>query len=446
MTMNIIRDIDPELVKWKESRSRRPLLVRGARQVGKTYSIIEFAKVAFENHVAVNFEERPEFSMCFQSLDVKEIMEKISVLSGSEITAGKTLLFLDEIQECPQAIVALRYFYEKVPELHVIAAGSLVEFAFRSNEFRMPVGRITFLFMGPLSFDEFLGALGFDKLRQYLASVNIGSGIDPLYDKELEKLLRKYLIIGGMPGVVSEYLKDISPEEINMVQTSIIKTYQADFSKYSSTAKHKYLKDVFISAPRMVGERYKYSHVNPNVQSRDLKDALRLLEEAQCLNRVIHSSGHGVPLGAQTNEKKFKILFLDVGLMQKSLGLGAELMFHDNLLTANLGGVIEQYVGQEILAAIDWYEERNIYFWARDAKSSNAEVDYLVTSGSTVYPVEVKSGKTGTLKSMRLFLKEHPSCPLGIRFSMQKLSFYDRILSIPLYMVKHWERIVKSIV
>lgn len=195
----------------------------------------------------------------------------------------------------------------------------------------------------------------------------------------------------------------------------------------------------------MVGERYKYSHVNPNVQSRDLKHALLLLEEAQCLNRVIHSSGHGVPLGAQTNEKKFKILFLDVGLMQKSLGLGAELMFHDNLLTANLGGVIEQYVGQEILAAIDWYEERNIYFWARDAKSSNAEVDYLVTSGATVYPVEVKSGKTGTLKSMRLFLKEHPSCPLGIRFSMQKLSFVDRILSIPLYMVRHWERIVKSV-
>ncbi len=413
--------------------------------MGKTHSIIEFGKKSFENHVAVNFEERPEFSMCFPSLDVKEIIEKISVLSGSEIKAGKTLLFLDEIQECPQAIVALRYFYEKVPELHVIAAGSLVEFAFKSSEFRMPVGRITFLFMGPLSFDEFLGALGFDKFRHYLEGVNIDSGIDPLYEKELEKLLRKYLIIGGMPGVVSEYLKDISPEEINMLQTSIIKTCQADFSKYSSTAKHKYLKDVFISAPRMVGERYKYSHVNPNVQSRALKDALLLLEEAQCLNRVIHSSGYGVPLGAQTNEKIFKILFLDVGLMQRSLRLGAELMFNDNLLTANLGCVIEQYVGQEILAAIGWYEERNIYFWARDAKSSNAEVDYLVTSESTVYPVEVKAGKTGTLKSMHLFLKEHPSCPLGIRFSMQKLSFYDRILSIPLYMVKHWERIVKSI-
>ena len=321
-----------------------------------------------------------------------------------KINPGDTLLFLDEIQECPQAILALRYFYEKVPELHIIAAGSLVEFAFKSSEFRMPVGRITFLFMGPLSFDEFLGALGFDKLRQYLGTVNIGSCIDPLYEKELVKLLRKYLIIGGMPGVVSDYLKGISPEEINMVQTSIIKTFQADFSKYSSTAKHKYLKDVFISAPRMVGERYKYSRVNPNVQSRDLKEALLLLEEAQCLNRVIHSSGNGVPLGAQTIEKKFKILFLDIGLMQRSLGLGAELLFSDNLMTANLGCVMEQYVGQEILASIDWYDERLIYFWARDAKSSNAEVDYLVTSGSMVYPVEVKSGKTGTLRSMRLFL------------------------------------------
>ena len=148
--MNILRDIDQELIKWKKSRSRRPLVVRGARQVGKTYSITEFAKAEFENHVTVNFEERPEFSMCFESLDTKEIVEKISVLSESEITAGKTLLFFDEIQECPQAILALRYFYEKVPELHVIAAGSLVEFAFKSSKFRMPVGRITFLYMGPL--------------------------------------------------------------------------------------------------------------------------------------------------------------------------------------------------------------------------------------------------------------------------------------------------------
>jgi predicted AAA+ superfamily ATPase len=442
--MNILRDIDQELIKWKKSRSRRPLLVRGARQVGKTYSITEFAKAEFENHVTVNFEERPEFSMCFESLDTKEIVEKISVLSESEISARKTLLFFDEIQECPKAILALRYFYEKVPELHVIAAGSLVEFAFKSSNFRMPVGRITFLFMGPLSFDEFLGALGVDKLRQYLGSVNIGSDIDPLYDRELVKFFRKYLIIGGMPGVVADYLKGISPEEINMVQTSIIKTYQADFSKYSSTAKHKYLKDVFISAPRMVGERYKYSRVNPGVQSRDLKEALQLLEEAQCLNRVIHSAGHGVPLGAQTNEKKFKILFLDVGLMQRSLGLSTELMFNDKLMTANLGAVVEQYVGQEILAANDCYEERNVYFWARDAKGSSAEVDYLVTSGSMVYPVEVKSGKTGTLKSMRLFLKEHPSCPFGIRFSMQGLSLHDRILSVPLYLVRHWERLVKS--
>jgi len=444
MTMKIKRDIDLELVKWKDSLSRRPLLVRGARQVGKTFSIIEFANAQFKKHVVVNFEERPEFAKCFESLDVKEILDKISMLSGSEISPGDTILFLDEIQECPQAIVALRYFYEKIPKLHVIAAGSLVEFAFKDSEFRMPVGRINFLFMGPLSFDEFLGASGYDRFRQYLKGITIGSVIDTLYQKELEKLLRQYLIIGGMPGVVCSYVQGVSPEEISILQTSIIRTYQADFAKYSSTTQHKYLKDVFLSAPRMVGKRYKYSHVNPNAQSRDLKNAIRLLSEAQCLNMVIHSSGHGIPLGAQINEKKFKILFLDVGLMQKILGLDTQLVFEDNLMILNLGGAIEQYVGQEILTTSNLYEERNVYFWSRDARGSSAEVDYLVASGSMVYPVEVKSGKTGTLKSMRLFLKEHPYCPLGIRFSLQALSIHDDILSIPLYMVKHWKRLVRD--
>jgi hypothetical protein len=308
----------------------------------------------------------------------------------------------------------------------------------------MPVGRISFLFMGPLSFHEFLIASGQERLCQYLENASLAAGIDSLFCKELEKLLRNYLIIGGMPGVAHEYLRGASPEEIQILQTSLLNTYQVDFAKYASTSQHKYLKDVFLSAPRMVGRKYKYSQVNPNVQSRDLKNALQLLTEAHCLYKINHSSGHGVPLAAQTNEKKFKVLFLDVGLMQRALGLDSQLMFEDNFMAVNMGSVVEQFVGQELLAEASCYDERNAYFWSRESKSSSAETDYLVISGPKVYPAEVKSGKTGKLKSLRMFLDEHPDSALGIRFSRHDLSLHDRVLSIPLYMIRHWQRFVKE--
>jgi len=445
MGIIIKRQIDSDLVQWKNSELRRPLLVRGARQVGKTFSIIQFAKTQFENHVVVNFEERPEFAKCFGSFDIKEIIEKISILTKEPITPGKTLLFFDEIQECPEAILSLRYFYENIPALHVIAAGSLVEFVFQSSRFRMPVGRISFLYMGPISFEEFLEAMGHHQLLRYLSNIAVESEIEPVYWTELEKLLRRYLLIGGMPEIVAGYIQDVPIIELTMLQTSILQTYQADFAKYASTAQHKYLKDIFLSAPQMVGKRYKYVQVNPNVQARDLKNALQLLTEAQCINKVVHSSGHCMPLGAQTNEKKFKILFLDAGLMQRSLGMDAEILLNNDLSSYSLGNITEQFVGQEIIASFENYEDRKIYFWARDAKSSQAEIDFLVTLGPKIYPVEVKSGKTGRLKSLRSFLNEHPKSPFGIRFSMQPLSYHDQILSIPLFMISQWKKLVRRI-
>jgi len=240
------RKIDQKLVQWEKSRSRRPLLVRGARQVGKTYSITQFGKNQFGNCVTINFEERPELARCFDTLIVDEILERIGILTESEIKPGETLLFLDEIQECPSAIIALRYFYEKLPKLHVIGACSLVEMAFKSEKFRMPVGRISSLFMEPLSFTEFLEAIGRIKLKGYLEHVEMETGVDPIYRPELELALRKYLMIGGMPGIVAAYVEHGPPEEIKLMQSDILQTYQVDFAKYASTSKHKYLKDVYI--------------------------------------------------------------------------------------------------------------------------------------------------------------------------------------------------------
>ncbi|MBW2367946.1 MAG: ATP-binding protein [Deltaproteobacteria bacterium] len=439
------RNINNALIAWKDSRIRRPLLVRGARQVGKTHSVEWFAKRNFKNYTLVNFEERPEMAACFDSFHVRDIVEKISLLTQTDIKPGESLLFLDEIQECPRAILALRYFFEKMPDLHIIGAGSLVEIAFRSENFRMPVGRITSIFMDPLTFGEFLDAMGHERLRAYLGRVEVAVGIDRAFNDEMARLLRKYLVVGGMPAAVAAYADNATPEEIKTLQTTILQTYKADFAKYAATSQHKYLKEVFAATPGLVGNQCKYTRINPHIQSRDLKNAISLLEEARCLYQVRHSAGHGVPLGAQTNPKKFKLLHLDVGLMQRALWLDAALHLDRDIMAINQGSVVEQFIGQQLLAAANPYDERVVFYWSRARKSSQAEVDYLVHLADKVFPVEVKSGKTGKLKSLRLFIDEHPGSPFGIRFSLHELSWHDNVLSIPLYMAEHWPRLATEI-
>jgi len=441
----IQRDIDLLMLDWKQSRFRKPLLIRGARQVGKTSSIRRFGEQEYRNCVILNFEEQAEFIHCFDSLNVTEILEKITILSGSEIHSEKTLLFLDEIQECPRAITALRYFYEKRPDLHVIGAGSLLEFTLNSHDFKMPVGRIMSLNMEPLSFFEFLNNKTWTGLRHYLSNLDIQSGIDPVISKKIDTIWRKYLVTGGMPEVVSACFASASPGELKVIQTGILQTFRTDFAKYAATSQHKYLRDVFTSAPRMIGRQCKYSHINPHVQSRDLRHAIDLLSQAKCIHKLTHSSGNGVPLEAQINPKKFKLFFLDVGLAQRALGLETQLMFEDEILTVNSGSIAEQYVGQQLLSAMDAYDDKRLHYWARESRSSQAEIDFLATIDDKVIPVEVKSGKTGTLKSMHIFLDEHPASPFGIRFSQHELSWHDRILSIPLYLARDWKRLAQQI-
>lgn len=438
------RSIDPILDQWKSSRVRQPLLVRGARQVGKTFSVTDFGKRAFDNVVTVNFEERPEMSRCFSDFDPKAIIDRLSILTSEPIRPGQTLLFLDEIQECPKAITALRYFDEKMSELHVIGAGSLVEFALRAEDFRMPVGRVQSVYMLPMSFEEFLIAAGEERLLDYLRSVELRTGIDPAISSRLEQLFRNYLIVGGMPRVVSAFCKNILIDELQRLQAGLLRTYMDDFSKYATTAKHKYLKEVYTTGPRMVGKRYRYSFVNPNIESKFLKKAIELLGDARLLFKICHASGSGIPLMATVNERKFKIAFLDVGLMQNALGIQAEIVSDELLMQINAGSIAEQIVAQEILAYGDPYADKKLHFWAREARGSNAEVDYLIEVDGMPIPVEVKSGARGSLKSMRLFLRKYPKTQLGIRYSMHELSYHDQILSIPLTMIGQTHRLVRA--
>ncbi len=440
------RDISVFLRKWKNSKVRQPLLIRGARQTGKTYSVRQFGKANFENCVEINFEEKPEFGQCFDNYDPKSIIEKISILSNESINPGKTLLFLDEIQDYPSVISSLRYFYEKMPGLHVIGAGSLIEFALKSENFKMPVGRIQSIYMYPLSFGEFLDALNQSKLREYINTINLSDKFESIFEDKLIELLRLYFILGGMPKIVDSYVNSVEMNEIMHLQTGLLKTYEDDFAKYSKTSNHKYLREVFLSAPAMVGKRYKYSQVNNDIQSRYLKEALNLLCDTMCVSKIVHTAANGVPLEAETNDNKFKILHLDIGLMQRALRLEHSILINNNLMQVNTGSIAEQYVGQELIATENRYEKNRLFFWVRDAKSSNAEIDYITVVKNIPVPIEVKAGKTGSLKSMRLFLKEHPNTSFGIRFSLHEFSFHDQILSIPLFMVDQLKRLSEPFV
>lgn len=437
------RDLERDLFNWKERKDRLPLLLRGARQVGKSYIVEEFGKKAFKNIVIVNFEFRPELKQCFTTLDPIEIINKLQLLMGENIEAEKTLLFLDEIQECPNAIMALRYFKEKYDRLAVIGAGSLMEFALNSSDFKMPVGRIQFIYLEPLSFGEFLTASGNELLRSHLREIRLNSVFDDAVHQKLMDLLRIYLIVGGMPAVVKEYLESRNFLNCQRIQNSLLQAYRNDFGKYAKSSKLKYLQKVLDEAPRLVGNRIKYSNVDPHSKSRDIKQALNLLKLAGIIYPVYATAASGLPLGAQANEMKFKLNFLDVGLMQNACGLQAELALTNNFFLINAGAVTKQLIGQELRAYFDSYLKCGLFFWARDKKSSSAEVDYVVAVDSLILPVEVKAGKTGTLKSLKLFIEEKKSL-LGVRFSQEKLSLHDKVLTLPLYMAEQMKRFARE--
>ncbi|NDB86910.1 MAG: hypothetical protein EB127_30105, partial [Alphaproteobacteria bacterium] len=239
------RDIESDLLRWKNNDNRSPLLIRGARQVGKIYVIEQFGKDHFSNLVIINFEQYPQFKECFHTLDPIAIISSLELLTNQTITQNETLVFLDEIQECPNAIMALRYFKEQMPRLYIIGAGSLLEFTLNNPSFRMPVGRIQFLFLKPLSFGEYLDASGHEKLRKFLKEIKILDSVDSIIHTKLLSLVNEYSALGGMPEVVKEYIESKSLLKCQDIQTNILLTYRNDFGKYAKKPNHLLLEKVF---------------------------------------------------------------------------------------------------------------------------------------------------------------------------------------------------------
>ncbi len=434
------RDIEKDLLNWKMQKGHMPLLLRGARQVGKSYIIEKFGRENFENCVTINFEQYPEYKGCFNTLDPAKITSSLELLSKASIKPEKTLLFLDEIQECPQAITALRYFKEQMPTLHVIGAGSLLEFALNDADFRMPVGRIQFLFMRPMSFGEYLDASGHEKLRQYLATIHLTDVIEEVIHQKLLMLVREYIALGGMPAVIDEYLEKKSLLRCQEIQTAILTTFRNDFGKYASRSQYQHLQSIFTKAPGLIAQWFKYSKVDSDTPAQTLKNSLIKLRDAGLIILVHATSAAGLPFVTHMNEKKFKLLFLDIGLVKRACNLDLELLFKQELLLINQGALAEQFVGQELLAYTGKEEANNLFFWTREQKSSSAEVDYLIAVGSQIIPIEVKAGLIGTLRSLKIFLDER-KIPFGVRISELSLSFSNQVLSIPFYLIEQLARL-----
>lgn len=422
------RIVEKQMLAWKDSDRRKPLIIRGARQVGKTWLVENFLAGKFEHIAKIDFEERFDLHGYFSgNLDPKNIIEALEISVG-KIIPGKTLLFFDEIQACPRAIMALRYFYEKMPELHVVAAGSLLEFAF--DEISFPVGRIQYLHVYPMTFYEYLLAVGKDSMAQLI--IKPQTTLPEATQQMILDELKRYFFIGGMPECIKIYSNTGSLLDVFDVQAEILNSFRDDFAKYKPQVDRMCIDAVFSNAAYSVGEQIKYTRLDDGHVGPTNKKAFDHLCKARIFHKILACSPSGLPLAATAKSKKFKACMLDIGLLQHLCGVAVDsALIEKSLLSIYKGKLAEQFVAQEMLA---WHGQ-DLFYWVRDAKNSNAEVDYLIVHNNEIYPVEVKSGTGGSLKSLHLMLQAYQNCPKGI--VLYSSYYYElpeqKLMFVPLY-------------
>ena len=431
------RSIMQSLTEWKTSIPHKVLLLRGARQVGKTYVLRELGK-SFAQFVEVNFERDVDTRLFFeQNFDPERICGSLAAYYGKPIVEGQTLLFFDEIQACPKAIEALRFFYESKPNLHVAAAGSLLEFALADLS-SFGVGRIQSLFMYPMSFDEFLLAQKEGQLVELKKSATPETPLNPAFHNKLTEYLRKFMMTGGMPEVVKTYLQNSSnPQAVQKVLSDMMVSLYDDFVKYKKRSPVLRLREVLDSVIHQAGGKYILAKAGNLSNIAQAKASLELLEMAGLIYKVYHSSGQGMPFGAGANPKIFKVLFLDTGLFQLNAGLRlADFLVARDTEMLNKGSMAEIFAGLEMIK----YESAGVraqrYYWHREKRGSTAEIDYLYNDHGTILPMEVKSGTSGKMQSMHQFLSERDA-PRGIRLSLENFGRYGKIDVIPLYAISN---------
>jgi predicted AAA+ superfamily ATPase len=426
------RALEKHLNAWKKHPLRKPLVLRGARQVGKSYLVQQFGK-QFDNLVTVNFERDPKAKALFESSkNAAQLLSSLTAYTNQPIVPSKTLLFLDEVQFCEQALLSLRYFKEELPALHVIAAGSLLEFALESVG--IPVGRVQFLYLHPLSFGEYLDAMGKAPLHQQLLQQPLDA---PLHETALEQL-KQYCWLGGMPAVVDAWRQHQNPLYCQEIQDQLLLSYRQDFEKYAKKHQVPLVGKLFDGVAAQLGAKFKYSTVDNMLRSGALKAALELLVKAGIVHLAHHTSAQGLPLAAGSDSQKFKAFFLDIGLLQRIKGVNLKDWLLAPLEITYMGTLAEQWVAQEYIAHTAINTPTDLFYWHREAKSSNAEVDFVFQQQQQIVPVEVKASHKGRLTSLALFLESHPHSHEGLVISQRQEWQLHHIKGIPFYALERW--------
>ncbi len=449
------RDALKDLTAWYANQKQaKPLLVRGARQVGKTTLVRMLAQQLDLQLVEINLEKPWHFTQTFTHLDPRRTIEAIELEFNIDIDPDRSLVFFDEAQACPAVLPLLRYFYEEAPEYRVITTGSLLGFVLAQPNYSIPVGRIELYDLGPLTFQEFLAGIGEQKALAVVEEFYWDQPISEATHQQMNALVRSFCLVGGMPEAVRVFADDRSLRAVEKTKALILETYRLDFNKYLGKSDPTLLQIVFDALPLLLGRKLVYARISRDYKSAAVSAAVRQLGLAGLLTRIHHSEANGVPLAAEKRERVFKPLLLDTGLLLSQLKLlPAELDQVPELNLINKGTIAEQFIGQHLLAAQPSYRTPELFYWCREKPSSSAEVDYLLELAGRIVPVEVKAGKAGKLRSLQVMMKER-RLPVAVRFctALPRVQQEDRgtalgavsfkLVSLPHYLVGQLPRLV----
>ena len=428
------RDFIDKLVEWKKSRRRKPLLITGVRQCGKTHVLKEFGAQYFESTCYVNFESDSSYASVFDyDFDIDRIIKEIELLEQCKITEGKTLLIFDEIQEAPRAITSLKYFCENKPNLHVACAGSLLGVALKKENISFPVGKVNRMQMYPMSFKEFLEALGEEKYIALFSDWNMSREIPEAFAKQLEHLLKEYYVVGGMPEVVKDYVSYKNFKTVQEIQDEILSDYADDFSKHAPVAEIEKIRLVWDSVPKQLAKENKkfvFSHVKEGKRAHELEAAVQWLKNAGLVHLLELVQNAEIPLSSNADATYFKVYMADQGLLCRRLGLGYKDFLDENdSLKTFKGAVVENYVLNELIR-----QGKNPYFWR---SGNSAELDFLFEDDGQIFPVEVKAATNTQAKSYKQFCKKY-SPKKGYKLSLKNIASNDcegtETISLPLYL------------
>lgn len=429
------RDFIQNLIEWKDSKRRKPLILTGVRQCGKTYLLKEFGSEYFDNFCYINFESAGKYSAIFEyDYDVKRILREIELAENVKIIAGKTLLIFDEIQECPKAITSLKYFCENLQELHLVCAGSLLGVAIKKENISFPVGKVNRMQLYPMSFKEYLQAVGEGKYIELFNDWNINREIPELYTVPLERHLKNYYIVGGMPEAVKEFAESGDYAEVAKIQDEILSDYSDDFSKHAPISEIEKIRMIWDSIPKQLAKennKFVFSHVKEGKRAHELEAALQWLKNSGLVHLVELVQNAELPLSSNADSTYFKVYMADSGLLCRRLGLSYKNILEENTaLSTFKGAITENYVLQELIV-----QNKVPYFWR---SGNTAELDFIFEEDGNVIPVEVKAATNTQAKSFKQFCKKYQS-KTGFKLSLKNIAENDcegtNVVSLPLYLL-----------